>query len=74
MRESHELEVICYASYIIYINYYLASFPREKAIDKIGDTELNEIVYNSMPNIWIKQAYAQVFDFKTINFKRLKYF
>ena len=74
MRESHELELRCYAYYIIYINYYLASFPWEKSIDKIGDTELNEIVYNSMPNIWIKQAYVQVFDFKTINFKRLKIF
>ena len=29
--------------------------------DKIGVTELNEILLNSMPNSWYKQAYVQVF-------------
>ena len=31
--------------------------------------ELNEIMLNSIPNIWIKQAYVQVFDFESITIK-----
>ena len=31
--------------------------------------ELNEIMLNSIPNIWIKQAYVQEFDFESITIK-----
>ena len=33
-------------------------------------TELNENVLNSTPNVWIKQAYVQIFDCKSITFKK----
>ena len=38
--------------------------------DKMGITELNEILLNSMPNRWSKQAYVQGFDCETISFKK----
>ena len=37
---------------------------------KIRITELNEILLNSMPNIWSKHAYVQDFDFDSITFKK----
>ena len=37
---------------------------------KIGVTELNEILLNSMPNSWSMQAYAQGFDCDSISFKK----
>ena len=38
--------------------------------DKMGGTELNEILLNSIPNSWSKQAYVQGFNCETISFKR----
>ena len=70
MRNLRELKVRCYADCIIYLNEYLVSLPGAKVSDKIGEIEINEILLNSMTNEWIKQAYVQIFDFKTINFKR----
>ena len=46
----------------IEINKYLAVFPRAKISDKNFMTELNEILLNSIPKSWRKQAYVQVFD------------
>ena len=37
--------------------------------DKIGITELNEILLNSIPNRWSKKAYVQGFDCESIYFK-----
>ena len=37
--------------------------------DKIGVTELNNILLNSMSNSWSKQAYVQGFDYETYSFK-----
>ena len=48
------------------LNEYLAVFPGEKASDKICETELNEIVLNSMPTRYIRQAYVQGFYFESI--------
>ena len=36
----------------------------------MGVTELNEILLNSMPNIWSNQSYVQVFDCEYISFKK----
>ena len=36
---------------------------------KIGVTELNEILLNSMPTSWSKQAYVKGFDFECITSK-----
>ena len=47
---------------LIYLNKYIDSFPGATMADKMGVTELNEILLNSMPNIWSKQAYLQGFD------------
>ena len=51
---------------IIDINAYLDAFYGAKASDKIGETELNEIVLNSMSNGCTRQAYMQGFDFEYI--------
>ena len=62
MEKLHSLTARRYAEHLIYINAYLASFPGETLTDKIGVTELNEIILNNMTNIWSKQAYLQGFD------------
>ena len=36
----------------------------------MGEIELSEMLLNSMPNIWSKQAYVQVFGCKSINFNK----
>ena len=38
--------------------------------DKMGITELNEILSNIIPNSCSKQAYVQGFYFETISFKK----
>ena len=55
-----------YAVRLIDLNEYLSSFPGATMAYKIGVTELNEIIWNSMPNIWCKQAYIQGFDYESI--------
>ena len=61
MRKPHGLKVRCYTGHLIDLNKYLASFPGLKLTDKIGLSELNESLLNSMPNSWINQAYVQGF-------------
>ena len=50
------------------LNEYLSILPRAKTSDKICDTELNELLLNSMTNSWSRQAYVQGFDCETITF------
>ena len=38
--------------------------------DKVDVTELNEILLNSMPNIWSKQAYVKGFYCESVTFKK----
>ena len=45
---------------MIYMKY-LYAFPGLKEVDKICETDLNEIILNTMPSLWIKQAYVQGF-------------
>ena len=56
---------------MIGINDYLHVFPGTKDIDIFCETELNEILFNSMPNIWIRQVYVQGFYCETITLKKL---
>ena len=62
MKKTRTLTVRRYAARLIDINEYLESFPRANLTDKIGVTELNEILLNSIPNSRSKQAYVQGFD------------
>ena len=55
---------------LIGLNQYLDSFPGATFSDKIGVTELNKILLNSMPNIWSKQAYVQGFGCEYILFNK----
>ena len=71
MRKPRELKMRRYAACLIDIYDYLADLPGAKAIDKNGGTGINEILLNSMPNVWIKQAYVQGFDCETITKKKL---
>ena len=61
------LTVRRYVERLIYLNEYLASFPGATVTDKIGVTKLNEILLNSIPNIWSKQAYLKFFECESIN-------
>ena len=64
------LKVRLYVAFLIGLNKYLDSFPGATLSDKIGVTELNEILLNSMPNSWYNQAYVQGFDCGYISFKK----
>ena len=69
-EKTRSLTVRRYAARLIDLNEYLASFPGVILTDKISVTKLNEILLNSMPNRWSKQAYLQGFDCEYISFKR----
>ena len=70
MKKPQSLTVRRHAARLIDLNDYLASFPGATLTDKIGVTELNEILIKSMPNRWYKQAYVQGFDCESITFKK----
>ena len=59
MIKPHRFKVKRYAARLSYLNDYLASFTGSTMTDKIGFTELNDILLNSMPNSWPKQVYVQ---------------
>ena len=52
IKKMRSLRVRCYAEHLIYLNEYFNLLPGETLADKIGVTELNEILLNSMPNSW----------------------
>ena len=55
---------------MIEINEYLATFTGEKTNDKISEKELNEIIFNTMPNVWSEKEYAQGLDCEHVTFKK----
>ena len=69
-KKTRSLRVRRYAARLIDLNEYLESFPGATLANKISETELNEIILNSIPNSWYKQAYAQGFDCKSISFRK----
>ena len=69
MSKLHDLKVRRHTARFIDLNQYLALLPGSTFTDKIGVTELNEILLNSMPNRWIRQAYVQGFEYENILFK-----
>ena len=54
MRNPYGLKLRRYADHLIELNEYLTLFPEAKLTAKIGVTELNVILLNSMPNSWSK--------------------
>ena len=71
MRKSRELKLRRYAAILVNLNEYFSALLGEKASDKIGETDINEIIFYSMPNEWSKQVYVKGFDCKTITFKNM---
>ena len=67
-KKTCSLKVRIYAARLIDLNEYLASFLGAAVYDKIGITELNYILLNSISNSWYKQAYVQGFYYKSIYF------
>ena len=63
------ITVICYATGLTDLNEYLSSFPGATLTDKIGVTELNEIILNGMPTSCYIQAYVQGFYCESITLK-----
>ena len=49
-KKLHAIRVRRYASRLIDMNEYLASFMGDTMADKIGVTELSDILLNDMPN------------------------
>ena len=66
MRKPRKLKVRCYAAHLIDLNYYFDSFPGSKSSDKIGETELHEILSKNIPNGLSKKEYVQGFDCEPI--------
>ena len=66
MKKPHALKVRLYLDCLIELSKYLHSFPGSALTHKIGMAELSEILLISMPNSWSKQAYVQVFDWRSI--------
>ena len=58
---------------MIKLHEYLAVFPVAKTGDTTGEMELNEIILNSIPNGYIRQAYVEGFDCEYITLKICKY-
>ena len=52
------------------INGYVYIFPSIKVKWNIGETELDKIIFNNIPNLCIKQEYVQGSDFETNAFKK----
>ena len=71
MKNPRSLKVRRYTTQLIDLNEYSAYFTVLYIYDKMGDTELNEILLNSMPNIWSKQAYVKGSDGKLFLLKML---
>ena len=71
VKKTLRLKVKCYAARLIDLNEHLYYFTGATMADRIGVTELNEIVLNSKPNSWSKQAYFQGFYCKSISFKNV---
>ena len=69
MKKTRSLTVRRYVAHLINLNEYLASFLGETLTDNIGITELNEILLNSMHNIWYRHAYVKGFDCEYITLK-----
>ena len=53
---------------------YLAVFPGENSSNKIGETELNKILFDGMPNVCSKQVYPQGFYCEYITLKYVNMF
>ena len=68
MKKTRAPTVRSYAARLIDLIEYLASFTGAALTDKIGVTELNEILLNSMPTSWSKQTYVQGFCCESIKF------
>ena len=56
MKKPHKFIVRLYASCLIVINDYLDDFLGENSSDNIGETEINKILLNIIPNGWSEQA------------------
>ena len=67
----HSLKVICCVACLIDLNNSLALFPGATLPDTIGMTKLSEILLNSMPARWSKQACVQGFGFEPILVKNI---
>ena len=71
MKKPCKSKVRIYTACLIGLNEYLEEFPGEKASSKFDETELNEILLNSMPNGWTSQGYWQGFDCEPITLKNM---
>ena len=70
MKKLRDLKVRRYVVRLIDLNEYLALFTRATLSDDIVVTELDKILFKSMPNIWSKHAYVQGCDCEYISFKK----
>ena len=64
-RKPRGLKVRLYAARLIEINEYLDALPGAKASVNVFVAELNVILLNNTPHIWINQAYMQGFYFES---------
>ena len=65
-RNPRKLKVRCYAACLIGLNEYFYVVTGSKGSDKIGEIELNEILFNSMQNGWSKKRMCRGFIVKLL--------
>ena len=70
MRNPIKLKIRRYAAHLIELNEYLNIFPGSNMNNKIGGTELNEILLHNVSHGWGDQDFRWGFDFKYVPLKK----
>ena len=66
MRKPRKFKVRRYTACLIHTNEYLADFLEAKTSVNLFEMELNEILFNSMTNIWSRHESVQGSDCESI--------
>ena len=67
MSNLRKLKVRCYTARMFNINKYVSVLPQGKIIEKVCRIEFNEVMLNSIPNLWSKKDYVQGFNWETMS-------
>ena len=71
MRKTRKLKVRLYSARMTDLNDYLAALTGAKESDKIGDTELNEILWTEWKMYGVNKRMYMVFYCENITFKNM---
>ena len=69
MRKPQDIQLKRSSAQLTELNNYLPRFPGSRNSKKMGLEELNEILLQSVPSSWARQAYIWGWDFKGRTYK-----